>query len=1290
MSPNKSASVDPQNPYESFIVSASAGSGKTYQLSKRFLHLVAAGAPPSGILTVTFTKKAASEMRARILSEAARLIGDGGFQKEFSARSLLFWEQTCADSSQRIPAPLEAQLVGRSILEQSQLLPIATIDSLLTQWVSKFPMEASATGTCRGKPWHDNAVGELPNPYRLLDPNEAKPFNELAWWAACRVLGILSGAKEPPLEESEHSSPPLKIQDLFTTKSRIEALTHQSTLIWYLEEMFGGGFKHFPTNEEQHGVLVKKLWEVLSQPLLEVAGKVSNPEVRYHIQNSVAEQNWEKLLQSGILTKSSLTISGTYIRGKNRESLVPSILKIENAVKSYINQIRLSHLNETGSQFYQFYRLYQHGRNTLKYQKNLLEFSDLTQGAFRLFHGDHGSGVRYLLSQVIHHVMLDEFQDTSRLQWSIFRELGESLLGTPDLSRKGPHPSIFIVGDPKQSIYGFREADPEVLGEARNNLASYIKEVPLATSYRTSPLVLEFINAVFSSKEKNQDQPLAMAEFPVHQAARDMEGRLLTPHYGGVYLADIPDPEPTIGEKGSRKGSTPFKEEISPPQISEAHVVAQTIKRILDYKSQDLISESDQAFFLPIYDSKFQGYRLPRASDIAILYRSSQEAEDIEAELHRSSILTRKEEEKGFFKRLEITDIMALLRVAISIEDRASLATVLKSPMGRFLTPKLTDTTILKSLWLSKQKKDEMRGTSFLKALCEEDEDFALKLLPKINRLRHRGFSLSPHQFLYETYKSFDIFKIYGGPSENQKIATANLEKLLNLVLKLENQGHRDLISLSVKLERMAHDDLMGIAHQTQDAVTMMTIHKSKGLEFPLVFVVGCQNPWGQRDSHWEPSPSRDGIFYIGTQEDFPIDHPFFDRIRQTSVDRISRECGRLLYVALTRAKQYLFLVGRRPQKPRGLKETVVFPMLEAGLTRLSQYPRNILEPLPTGCNSQSPPRSEVIGLPQKSLLEFDSQAVEIHYVQSIHLLQEKPRMFEFYRTSNDNEEGVPASKPSCLTDIVLTEKKLENTPIQQLVPHGVLIQAPSRHQESGEEDFIRVFRSSHVLQENPGEQKSLGGDHHGPHSAHENGSADVTNPVVPISPRLAKSAGIWLHKGLQCFIEKTPFNPEMWWNTLATPEYRNSGSMEQFKDDLDRCLRDPWLGQLCQSAQFIRCEMPAVFKKNKDIYNCVIDLFLIDQEGTPWVIDYKTTKMNPPSTEKKSDGWDLESFLLDFATSRRWTKQISIYLEALKRIIDRNPEFWRSRGLKGRSIKGCLYFTSLQKSLLCPSISLS
>ena len=289
--------LSPQNPYESYIVPASAGSGKTYQLSRRFLNLVGAGADPGAILTVTFTRKAAGEMRSRILEEATQLISNRDAQVAFEQRLADYRsaansvDRTTHSASlgrdPRLLAPLRsAEHTGRLILASSQLLRITTIDSLFYEWVAKFPWEASATddSATDDSATDDSATDDsateasatddsateasadgpspaasnfgnqqafdetgrsswqlnLPSPFQIIEGHQAQQVDQEAWQAVCRLLAQRLASDDPEAQTwANKIIDALPERDFEAGLRLIEELGKSETYLWFTEATGG-------------------------------------------------------------------------------------------------------------------------------------------------------------------------------------------------------------------------------------------------------------------------------------------------------------------------------------------------------------------------------------------------------------------------------------------------------------------------------------------------------------------------------------------------------------------------------------------------------------------------------------------------------------------------------------------------------------------------------------------------------------------------------------------------------------------------------------------------------------------------------------------------------------------------------------------------------------------------------------------------------------------------------------------------------------------------------------------
>ena len=362
------------NPYRSFVVKASAGTGKTYLLSHRFLHLVAAHAPVSEILTVTFTKKATQEMRERILSLAETLVHEGAEKGEIAKAfdtEMARFHRSCA---QALPPPLKASQVGMEIVSQAQSLKVTNIDSLFYEWLTIFASYGY----------------DIPYPFRVIDKEESNSLREQAW----EIFWEGFTDKDNDL---------IKDYGVYDIRSRIEI------------------FKPYWQEYEKHPV----------------------PE-------------------------NSLTAE------------------------------KIAEVNREGERFFYLAKKYESILAKLKKSQSKLEFSDLLFYVSKILAEDDGA--LYFLHQKISHLMLDEFQDTDYRQWQIFNTLSQELLAGENLTRDRHLiiPSVFIVGDSKQSIYGFRGASPDIMQQAEGDLKKFSPQIAtLEKNYRSQKHLVDFQNLIF-------------------------------------------------------------------------------------------------------------------------------------------------------------------------------------------------------------------------------------------------------------------------------------------------------------------------------------------------------------------------------------------------------------------------------------------------------------------------------------------------------------------------------------------------------------------------------------------------------------------------------------------------------------------------------------------------------------------------------------------------------------------------------------------------------------------------
>lgn len=860
--------LHPQNPYDSSLIEASAGSGKTYQLTRRFLNLVSAGAKPSGILTITFTVKAATEMRERIIQEASLLLYKPERQAEFEREMDVFYQQYLRSSESPVNPPRSAQETAKAILSATQLLRITTIDALFYDWFSKFPWEASLV---------PDSGAMLNLPYKMMDSLQVQEVNRNAW------DGLFTHKSQVALKHCLALLDLDSEQGILGLEQKIFELFRHYTFLWQSELETGKAMIRYPVEGDASEAYV---FQTVTNELKTIIEHTKQKEI---LLQAVRENDLTALFKNRLFNQEG-EISGNLIRGKTRDKLITPLQRVDEVVQRHLRLKKLVTLNKASEALYELYKLWLAEREKAKKQKGLVEFHDLAIGNYLLFHRPSSVGATWLIQKSIQHLMIDECQDTSLLQWSVFSKLIEELLaGNSDENAKGLANTVFLVGDKKQSIYGFREADPEVLDHMKTLLENFEKGfIPLHKSYRSAPIILDFVNSFFIKQLDPQ--------FPQHEAANNEDGSLRVPDCGRIAILELDFAKDMKRSEGA---------------TLVAHV-ADEAKFLALYLRKALNGEIAH----PVYDKKRQIFRQLTAADCVILYRSSTHVELFEEALHEHNIAFLREERKGFFNRNEICDFLALLRFLVDPVDTIALLTFLRSEVCR-----ITDRKMLEVLLATSE--ETLREHAILEALNVSYPAEVARLQNLISQV----YASSPGALLHLAYDLYDAPATYLAkfPGLEGEIAHKNLLKLLEFVLQLENQGHLSLASVLNQLDLMKKRDEEASFAGHGQAVRLMTIHKAKGLEFPFVALIKTNESWFRQDRYWaKVNGEQRGLALIATQKNRPKNDLFLNKIMNATEQSLLAEAERLLYVALTRASQYLVMTAHQS---RSLADSF-YPML--------------------------------------------------------------------------------------------------------------------------------------------------------------------------------------------------------------------------------------------------------------------------------------------------------------------------------------------------------------------------
>lgn len=507
-----------------------------------------------------------------------------------------------------------------------------------------------------------------------------------------------------------------------------------------------------------------------------------------------------------------------------------------------------------------------------KQQKNLMDFSDMEHYAIALLVRPAGAGyaptpLAQSIAQLYDEVLIDEFQDTNAAQEMIFRAISHH------------EKNLFMVGDVKQSIYRFRQAMPELFMEKKKKYAPYNghdfpAKIILGKNFRSASEITEGINFFFSllMSEKigeidynEEESLLAGATFPAG------EQRGCT-----VSLLDMSD---YTGERDKT--------------AVEADYIAEKIATMLEKRQQ--ITQ----------DGKLRDIR---PSDICILLRSpSGKAQTYIDALHARSVPVWAEPKSGFLTTKEIAPVIALLRVVSNPLRDIDLAAAMMSALFGFTADEMAEIRI-----------GQRRGSLYT-AVCKyakQGNEHTVEFLSALHALRQFSAGASADEIIRKIYEETD----YMGKVQAMRYGQARRSNLLLLVqyaCDYHANGYKGLTGFIGFLDRLLErgSDLTPASTLSEQAnvVRIMSIHRSKGLEFPVVFLCDCAKQFNKEDLR-SNTLLHSQLGFACMRRDFEKMIQFTTVPMQALRLEIERsmlsEELRILYVALTRAKEYLFLTG--------------------------------------------------------------------------------------------------------------------------------------------------------------------------------------------------------------------------------------------------------------------------------------------------------------------------------------------------------------------------------------------
>jgi ATP-dependent helicase/nuclease subunit A len=854
------------DPSRSVVVEACAGSGKTWLLVSRALRLLLAGTEPSELLAITFTRKAAQEMRERLML----LLRDLALQPDQAVLALL-QERGVAEPDAHRLLPQARNLYER-VLSSPQALSIDTFHSWFARLVQIAPL---ASGVPHGYTLTDTTGELLTDAYKQLmqtlndqDNAEVKHailvlYELVGDWNAKKLLDAFSGKRAEWWAASQDGAPLEWLHELCGDDGQVDArlsvweddklLARIKNIAWLL----GQGAKRNQERAVQietalSGTASPDAFGLLLTQFCDDKGFSRGNDHRrgkllQAIETNLGERGTESFEQEFI------AIGATLLQLQCR-SHEPTVLALNEA------------LFIVGAAYLDRYQ-------AIKAERRVFDFADLEWQAYRLLNNEeHAAYLQSRLDARYKHILLDEFQDTNPLQWHIVRSWLNAY------GDDGDQPSVFIVGDPKQSIYRFRRAEPRVFTAASDMLAALGADILRTNQTRRNAVAIVdalnagfTANAIFSPQTTASSQAGAVWRLPLIRVDKND-----APKAASMALRD--------------PLNSPREEEEDARRLEEGRAVAQAILRA---------------------KSELGTVRELHWRDVMLLVKKRAHLTGYEFALREAGIPFVSDKRGGLLESLEIADLIALLTFLITPSDNRALAHVLKSPIiGAADDDLIALAQRSENTWWQK--------------LCAAIADSASTPLRRAASLLEKWLHAAPrlpvHDLLDLVLHEGQLMERYAQAAQPlvRSQVIGNIEAFTALALNLDAGRYPSLpkfIDALSTLKNGADNDAPDEANidAAVDAVRILTIHSAKGLEASIVVLLDA--------NHSDPARDDIGILCDWPQHaGAPTHFSAFGRKSERGLARDAlfveeekfkdQEDWNLLYVAATRAKEMLIISG--------------------------------------------------------------------------------------------------------------------------------------------------------------------------------------------------------------------------------------------------------------------------------------------------------------------------------------------------------------------------------------------
>ena len=832
----------------SILVEAGAGSGKTAIMAGRIAMMLAQGVPPRLIAAVTFTELAASELLSRVREFVTNL------SKEDIANELRVALPNGLSQKQR-----KNLLTASNEIDE---ITCTTIHGFCQRLIKSYPAEANIDpgANVMDRNQADLTFLEIVDDWlrKRLSGEQAGILAEMVLHDDRKTLQLIRTISESLRRHRTFSPPPvLPLDDIL--------LTFQEAT-----ENFVTFMQKAAASEPEATTRAERFAEMAT--ILSGGPDTATPPGLIHLLTSRPHEDlytktgtFRKYQKKGAWTDAAKQAGLSKTEGEQLNDMAKCQYtaccdawdSLLSAAASHV----LADLIEEARAILQHYQEYKRARAQIDFDDLIFSACDLLRN-----HSD----VRQALGQRFAYILVDEFQDTSPLQTEIFWRLcGEPIDDDNDWTRFRIRPgSLFLVGDPKQAIYRFRDADVGAYMQARD--AFHIQEpdnlLSISTNFRSCASILDFVNERFDAVLSADGQPGFIALDSFHENPDD------GPCVATLDInVPVEDGKPTVEEK----------------RDAEAEAVADLCARLIDSQPINRHAGAEQ---------------ICRPGNIALLAPTGTDLWRYEEALERRGIPVATQAGKGLFRRQEIQDLIALTRVLADRRDTLALGALLRGPLVGLTEEELLD--IIEALPRSEDKPDYIPLLDISVNPADITHPLACDIIKKLQVLYQRRNSTTPHELLSQALDVMRVRPILSRRHPNQaERALANVDLYLSLSTGYAVRGLRAFAEAMTASWTEEARAVEGRPDAQEEAVALFTIHAAKGLEWPIVIPINTMT--GAMSPDRAVIDRKTNTFYCPILDVKPEG---YEDAFQAEKSELERERIRLWYVATTRARELLVL----------------------------------------------------------------------------------------------------------------------------------------------------------------------------------------------------------------------------------------------------------------------------------------------------------------------------------------------------------------------------------------------